>query len=204
MALLILAAVSGTGKSTVASALLQRHPERLRLSISHTTRAARPGEVDGVHYHFVDHAKFEGLIKAGGFAEWADYVGHRYGSSRAGIDAAAAVGQDLLFDIEVNGAAQLKASYPDAVSIFLLPPSWDTIVNRLKGRGTDDAAIIARRLKRGREELAAAAAFDFLVVNDDLERAVDEVERIYRTMAARATVRRPLLDAIRLEAAADV
>lgn len=201
MVLLMLAAVSGTGKSTIAKHLLDRHPA-LRLSVSHTTRKPRAGEIDGVHYHFTSPEAFAARIAEGGFAEWAEYVGHRYGTARQTIDAAREAGHDLLFDIEVQGAAQLKAAYADAVGVFLLPPSWGELAERLRRRGTDDEATIERRLARGREELAAAAGFDHLVVNDDLDRAVAEVESIYRAALARTANRLARLSALRDEAAA--
>lgn len=200
MVLLILAAVSGTGKSTIARAMLDRN-DALRLSVSHTTRKPRAGEVDGIHYHFTAPDAFDALVSADGFAEWAEYVGQRYGTARRTIDAARQGGHDLLFDIEVQGAGQLKASEPDAVSVFLLPPSWAELAERLRRRGTDDDDAIARRLARGRVELAAAATFDHLVVNDDLGRAIAEVESIYHAARARTANRLPLLSALRDEAA---
>ncbi|MCB9528746.1 MAG: guanylate kinase [bacterium] len=201
MVLLMLAAVSGTGKSTIARMLLDRQPG-LRLSVSHTTRKPREGEIDGVHYHFTAPEAFKGLVADGGFAEWAEYVGHRYGTARTTIDAARAAGHDLLFDIEVQGAGQLKGAYPQAIGVFLLPPSWDALADRLRRRGTDDDATIERRLTRGREELAGAAWFDHLVINDDLERAVAEVEGIYRSALSRTAHRMARLAALRDEAAA--
>ncbi len=200
MVLLILAAVSGTGKSTIARALLDRN-DAMRLSVSHTTRKPRKGEVDGIHYHFTPPDAFDALVTADGFAEWAEYVGQRYGTARRTIDAARQGGHDLLFDIEVQGAGQLKASEPDAVSVFLLPPSWAELAERLRQRGTDDEDAIARRLARGRDELTAAANFDHLVVNDDLGRAIDEVESIYHAARARTPNRMHLLSALRDEAA---
>lgn len=200
MVLLILAAVSGTGKSTIARALLDRNDD-LRLSVSHTTRKPRKGEVDGIHYHFTAPEAFDALITTDGLAEWAEYVGQRYGTARRTIEAARTGGHDLLFDIEVQGAGQLKASEPDAVSIFLLPPSWAELAERLRRRGTDDDATIARRLERGRAELAAAANFDYLVINDDLGRAIDEVEGIYHAARARTGNRLHHLSALRDEAA---
>ena len=183
MVLMILAAVSGTGKSTVARRLLAAAPD-LRLSVSHTTRAPRPGEQHGVHYHYVSRATFDAEVSEGVFVEWAEYADQRYGTSRRTIAAAEAAGHDLLFDVEVVGAANLKAAYPQAVSVFLLPPSWRELERRLRGRGTEAPEVIERRLARGRMELDAAPSFDHLVVNADLGRAVEAVTGIYR--AARA------------------
>lgn len=201
MVLLMLAAVSGTGKSTIAKMLLERQPA-LRLSVSHTTRKPREGEIDGVHYHFTAPEAFAAMVGDGGFAEWAEYVGHRYGTARQTIDAAREAGHDLLFDIELQGAGQLKGAYPHAIGVFLLPPSWSGLEERLRRRGTDDDATIERRLARGREELAGAAWFDHLVINDDLERAVAEVEGIYRAALSRTANRLARLAALRDEAAA--
>lgn len=201
MVLLILAAVSGTGKGTVGRALMQRCPD-LRLSVSHTTRAPRPGEAEGVHYHFTDRPTFERGIAQGAYVEWAEYVGNLYGTARKTIDDARAAGHGLLFDIEVVGAAQIARAYPaDAVSVFLLPPSWAELAERLRRRGTDDEASITRRLTRGREELAEAHRFDHLVVNDVVERAADELESIYRAAQTRTAARLDLLARLRAEAA---
>lgn len=179
MALIVLAACSGTGKSTVGRQLLDRHPN-LELSVSHTTRAPRPGEVDGVHYHFVDRATFRQHISADGFVEWAEYAGNLYGTAHTTIAAAEAAGRDLLFDVEVLGAHNLKLAYPETSTVFLLPPTWAELETRLRGRGTESTAVVARRLETGRRELAEAHTFDYLVVNDDIERAVSAVSSIYQ------------------------
>ena len=178
MILLILAAVSGTGKSTVGRLLMSRSP-RLKLSVSHTTRSPRSGEKNGVDYHFVSPAEFSKIVDDGGFAEWAEYVGNSYGTAKSTIEEARTRNIDLFFDIEIQGAAQLKAAYPDARTCFLLPPSWSSLEERLLGRGTDSHDVIKQRLERGRVELAAARDFDFLIVNDVLEDAVDELAGIY-------------------------
>ncbi len=201
MVLFILAAVSGTGKGTVGRALMARNPD-LKLSVSHTTRAPRVGEREGVEYHFTDHDAFRAGIEAGGYVEWAEYVGNLYGTSRRTIEDARAAGHGLLFDIEVKGAAQIVEAYPDeAVSVFLLPPSWAELADRLRKRGTNDEADIARRLSRGREELREARWFDHLVVNDTVERAVDELESIYRSAKTRTAGRLELLERLRAEVA---
>ncbi len=193
MTLLILAAVSGTGKSTVARVLIDRH-ESLKLSVSHTTRTRRSMEVDGTHYHFVTRDAFQSLLAQDGFAEWAEYVGNYYGTARATIEQAAERNEDLLFDIELQGVRQMKAAYPECITCFLLPPSWEEVERRLTARGTDDAQTIARRLERGRIEMASARDFDFLVLNDDLERAVDEVEQIYLGRKGESTQARSHLE----------
>lgn len=201
MVLLIFAATSGTGKSTLGRRLRARAP-RLDLSVSHTTRAPRPGEVDGTHYHFVSREAFEASRDAGGFVEWAEYAGNLYGTARATIDAARAAGRDLLFDVEIQGAAALKAAYPDeAVSVFILPPSWAEVERRLRDRGTETEARIERRLRRGIEELAVAHTFDRIIVNDDLDKAVEDVAAIYRAAQLRTAAGLEHLARIRAAAA---
>ncbi len=199
MALLILAAVSGTGKSTLGRALLARHPN-LRLSISHTTRAPRPGEQDGVHYHFTDRATFEAEIAAGRFVEWAEYAGNLYGTAHSTILGAREAGLDLLFDVEVQGAGNLKQAYPEACACFILPPSWAVVEARLRGRGTESEASLKRRLDTGRRELTVAHRFDYLVVNDDLDAAADDLTSIYRAAQLRAAQGASHLRALRQEA----
>jgi len=193
--LLILAAVSGTGKSTVARRLVDKHDD-LKLSVSHTTRAIRPNEVDGVHYHFVSISEFESLLADDGFAEWAEYVGNYYGTAKTTISAAEDRGEDLLFDIELQGVRQMKAAFPECISCFLLPPSWSEVERRLTARGTDDEKTIQRRLARGRVEMAAAEDFDFLVINDDLDVAIREVEKIYLGQTAESPAARAHLKAL--------
>ena len=202
MALLILSAVSGTGKSTVSRRLL-RTRRNLALSVSHTTRSPRPGEVDGIHYHFITKENFQERVAQGEFAEWAEYVGHFYGTSKATIADASASGLDLLFDIEIQGAALLKDAYPDAVSCFLLAPSWIELRRRLENRGTDDEAAVARRLARGRRELESAQAFDYLVVNAHLGETVAQLIQILETSKYRCADRRHLVEKLVNEAAAE-
>jgi guanylate kinase len=200
MALLILAACSGTGKSTLVKALLARHP-RLSLSVSHTTRAPRPGEEDGVAYHFITREAFEALAAQGAFVESAEYAGNLYGTSHAEVERAEREGRDLLFEVEVVGAAALKASYPHALSCFLLPPSWEVVEARLRGRGTEAEASIARRLEAGRRELARAHEFDAAVVNDDLSAALDDLSALYRATQLSMWSQRDALSRIRAQAA---
>ena len=199
MVLLILAACSGTGKGAVGARLRARYPA-LKLSVSHTTRSPRPGEVDGVHYHFVDRAAFEAVARDGGFLEWAEYAGNLYGTARSTVEAARSVGHDLLFDVEVVGAGNLRKAEPAAVSVFLLPPSWAELERRLRARGTEDEGRIQRRLATGRRELAQAASFDYVVVNDALDAAVDDLAAIYRAAKLRAAGRRRTIEALRAEA----
>jgi guanylate kinase len=174
---LVVAAPSGTGKTTVCRALVARDP-RLVFSVSHTTRARRPGEEDGRDYHFVDETEFRRMIDAGEFLEWAVYNDRLYGTSFAAIDAGLASGRDVVLEIEVQGARQVRKRRGDARLVFLLPPSWPALVTRLRGRGTDGEEEIERRLVVAKGELAAAEEFDYAVVNDELETCVRELGEI--------------------------
>lgn len=173
--LLVLAGPTAVGKGTVASYIREHNPE-IHLSVSATTRAPRPGEVDGVHYYFVDDAEFDRLIATGQLLEYA--VVHnrsRYGTPRAPLDDALAAGKTVLLEIDLQGARLVRAAEPSATLIFLLPPSWDELVERLIGRGTEGAEERARRLRTAKVELAAQHEFDHVVVNDDVAAAAAEV-----------------------------
>jgi len=196
LVLFIMAAASGTGKSTLARRLLAAEP-RLRLSVSHTTRRPRPGETDGVEYHFVDRERFAARVAEGAFAEWAEYAGNLYGTAHEEIARARETGGDLLFDVEVVGAAALKRVLPDAVSVFVLPPSMAELERRLRGRGTESEEVVARRLLAARRELDSAETFDHLVINDDVERAAEDLRAILRAAGLRTASRRALLDRLR-------
>jgi guanylate kinase len=173
--LLVLAGPTAVGKGTVAAQVAKDHPEIL-LSVSATTRPPRPGEVDGVHYHFVDDAEFDRLIADDELLEHATVHNRfRYGTPRAPIDAALAEGRTVLLEIDLQGARQVRAAEPSATLVFLLPPSWDELVHRLVGRGTEDAEERTRRLKTARVELAAQREFDYFVVNADVTQAAAEV-----------------------------
>jgi guanylate kinase len=174
---LVVAAPSGTGKTTVCRALVASDPQ-LVFSVSHTTRRQRPGEENGRDYHFVAEAEFRRMIDAGGFLEWAVYNDHLYGTSFAAIDAALAAGLDVVLEIEVQGARQVRQRRADARLVFLLPPSWEALEARLRGRGTDGEEEIARRLRVAEGELAAACDFDYAVVNDEVARCVRELASI--------------------------
>jgi guanylate kinase len=170
----VIAAPSGTGKTTVCRHILERDPH-LRLSISHTTRKPRSGEKDGAHYHFVSGEEFRELREAEGFLEHAEYGGNAYGTSWKAIEEPLDLGHDVVLEIEVQGAAQVRERRPSARLIFLLPPSLEVLEDRLRGRGTDEEAVIQRRMALVDRELAAAKIFDFAVINDDLEQAVTDV-----------------------------
>lgn len=173
--LLVLAGPTAVGKGTVAAHIRENHPE-IHLSVSATTRAPRPGEIDGVHYYFVDDAEFDRLIAEGELLEYA--VVHnksRYGTPRAPIDAALAEGRTVLLEIDLQGARQVRAAEPSATLIFLLPPTWDELVHRLVGRGTENEEERARRLRTAKVELAAQSEFDYRIVNEDVAAAAREV-----------------------------
>ena len=178
--LIVLAGPTAVGKGTVAAHIKEHHPE-IMLSVSATTRAPRPGEVEGEHYFFVDDAEFDRLVRDGELLEHATvHNHHRYGTPRAPIDAALAEGRTVLLEIDLQGARQVRAAEPSATLVFLLPPSWDELVQRLVGRGTEGDEERARRLRTAKVELAAQGEFDYRVVNDDVAHAAAEVAKIAR------------------------
>ncbi|MDX2025208.1 guanylate kinase [Microcella sp.] len=173
--LVVLAGPTAVGKGTVSTFIRENHPDVL-LSISATTRSPRPGEVDGVHYYFVDDAEFDAMIDRHDLLEWATvHNASRYGTPRPPVEAALASGRSVLLEIDLQGARQVRETMPDAVLVFLLPPSWEELVRRLVGRGTESPDEQSRRLETARVELAAQDEFDVLVVNDDVRRAAQEV-----------------------------
>ena len=177
--LYIVSAPSGAGKSTLCRILMQRLPD-LRYSVSTTTRAPREGEVDGGDYFFTDVETFTAGIQANQWAEWAEVHGNYYGTSAAFIDHERAAGHDVLLDIDVQGAAQLCVKYPDAVTIFIMPPSSAVLRQRLEQRGADTPEIIDRRMANARQEMAQRVAYQHIVVNDRLEEAVEALVAIFR------------------------
>jgi guanylate kinase len=176
---LVLSAPSGAGKTAIADALLASEPD-LRRSVSVTTRAARPGEIDGTHYHFRDQAEFDRMVAAGDLLEWARVLGHHcYGTPRSPVEQALRDGKDVVFDIDWQGHRQLHAALPhDVVGVFVLPPSLATLESRLHARSGDSAAEIARRMGLAHDEISHWGQFDYVVVNDDLARAVEAVRAI--------------------------
>jgi guanylate kinase len=175
--LIVITGPSGVGKGTLVRRLLSRNPS-LSLSVSATTRAPRPGEVDGKEYYFLDRTDFEKKIADGQLLEWAEYAGNYYGTPRGAIEAGLGEGKTILLEIELQGARQVRESFPDATRIFILPPSFGELERRLRGRGKDPEDAIARRLDRAREELNASNEFDREIVNDDLETATAAIERV--------------------------
>lgn len=177
--LIVISAPSGTGKTTLVHMLLKEFPD-LEFSVSYTTRPPRPGEVDGKDYHFVDRKTFERMIEEGDFLEWAEVYGNLYGTSRTQVLRALNEGRDVILDIDTQGALQVKKNFPEAVLIFILPPSLKELERRLRNRGTDDEETIERRLKIAREEIRRAPLYDYIVVNDVLEVAYENLRSIIR------------------------
>ena len=171
---------SGVGKGTLIRLLRERVPD-LALSVSATTRGPRPGEEDGLDYHFLSDAEFAERVERGDFVEWAEYSGRRYGTLRAELQRHLDAGHPVVLEIEVQGARQVREAMPEAVQIFIEPPDGDALRDRLVGRGTDDPAAIARRLAVAEEELAAAGEFQYRVVNDRLDAAVARLVEIVTT-----------------------
>jgi len=177
--LFLVSGPSGAGKTTLSSAALKAFPD-LKLSVSCTTRQPRGGETDGVDYEFVDAARFDAMVEGGDLAEWAEVHGHRYGTPRAPLDRAVAEGRDMLLDIDVQGAAQLRRLYPEAVAVFLMPPDRGTLESRLRGRGTDAEATVQRRLDNACREIRCAGDYDHVIVNRNRDEAIAEFQTIMR------------------------
>jgi guanylate kinase len=179
--LTVLAGPTAVGKGTVTAHVRENHPE-VWLSVSATTRRPRPGEVDGIHYHFVDDAEFDRMARDGELLEWAVVHGRaKYGTPRGPVERALAAGRPVLLEIDLHGARQVRETMPDALFVFLAPPTWDELVRRLVRRGTEDAEEREARLATARVELAAAREFDVTVLNDDVRRAADELVSLMRT-----------------------
>ncbi|MBB3190024.1 guanylate kinase [Halomonas cerina] len=197
--LFIVSAPSGAGKTSLVRELIESL-DGIRVSVSHTTRPRRAGEVDGVNYHFVDKAAFEAMVERGEFFEYARVFDNYYGTSRRAVQALLAAGQDVILEIDWQGARQVRAQLSDAVSIFILPPSREELERRLAGRGTDEHAVIARRMREAVQEMSHHDEYDYLVINDDFTTALRELQSL--VIARRLTVKRvserhgPLLAAL--------
>ena len=179
--LTVLAGPTAVGKGTVAAYVREHHPE-VWLSVSATTRRPRPGEVEGVHYHFVDDEEFDRMAREGELLEWAVVHGRaKYGTPRRPVEAALAAGRPALLEIDLQGARQVRATMPEALFVFLAPPTWDELVRRLVGRGTEDEAERTRRLETAKVEMAAEDEFDVTIVNDDVRRAAEELVSLMRS-----------------------
>lgn len=199
--LLVVSSPSGAGKTTLTRRLLKSHARQLTFSVSFTTRPMRAGEQEGVDYRFVDEGTFDDMVARGAFAEWAHVHGHRYGTARRAIEEAFAAGKDVLFDIDYQGGRQLKAAFPaESVRVFVLPPSMRVLAQRLRRRATDDPEVIRRRLAKAVDELGHYHAYEYLVLNDDLDEAFAELEGIYRAARCRWDRRSSLAEALLREA----
>jgi len=192
---LIVTAPSGGGKTTLVGRLLAAFPDLVQ-SVSYTTRAPRAGEVTGRDYHFVDAAEFDAMVARDAFAEWAEVHGQRYGTSLERVAAARAHHRGVVFVIDVQGARQIKARIPGAVGVFVLPPSLAELERRLRGRGTDPEPVIVRRLHNALGEIGHYGLFDYVVVNDDLEAATEELVAIVRAERARCATRARAAEAV--------
>lgn len=183
--LYIVSAPSGAGKTSLLKELVKQR-DNIAVCVSHTTRAPRPGEENGVHYHFVDQARFQAMINAGEFLEHAQVFDNFYGTAEASVRAQLERGQDVVLEIDWQGAEQVRRIFPEAVSIFIVPPSVDALRERLSNRGQDSDAIIERRMRDAMSELSHHQEYDFIVVNDDFATALDDLHCIMRTQSLRA------------------
>ena len=187
--LFIVSAPSGAGKTTLVRLLLEKDPG-IRVSISSTTRPPRTGENDGREYHFVDVQYFLEMVSRGDFLEWAEVHGNYYGTSRRWIEAEMTAGRDVLLEIDWQGAQQVRKAFPSAIGIFILPPSLEELKSRLSGRGTDSAETIARRIAAARDEMRHVDEFDYVIINDDLQQALDNLRSIVSATRLQYTTQR--------------
>jgi len=180
--LIVLTGPSGVGKGTLLRSLLARHPE-LYFSVSVTTRSPRPGEIDGKNYYFVSRSQFDEMVTAGELLEWAEFAGNYYGTPKRRVKEHIQQGQWVILEIELEGARQIRKNFPEALRIFIMPPSVSELENRIRGRGQDSEVAIARRLSHAQAEIAAASEFDIQIVNDDLKDALQAIEDAIFTTA---------------------
>lgn len=193
--LFVVSAPSGTGKTTVVERLVQVVPD-LSLSRSYTSRPARPGEADGVDYNFITRARFEEMVTAEDFLEWAEVFGNLYGTGRGDTERLLATGRDLVLVIDVQGARQVRQRCPDTVGVFVMPPDFATLERRLRGRSKDPEAAIQRRLQTARDEVAAFTEYEYVIVNDALDACVDRLRAIVLAERARLRAVRPAVEHI--------
>lgn len=196
--LFIVSAPSGAGKSSLISALLSRFngDDSLRLSISHTTRAPRPGEVDHVAYHFVSEDEFKALIARGAFYEYADVFGHYYGTSREIVEQWVSEGRDVLFDIDWQGARQIRRISPEARSIFIIPPSLEELRRRLNSRGQDSEEVINGRMDKALREISHYSEYDHVIINDDFDTALNELRSIILAARDETALKAPEVESL--------
>lgn len=193
--LLIVSAPSGAGKTSLVAALLKQDPN-LVVSVSHTTRGRRPREQDGINYHFVDPERFAAMVAAGEFLEHAEVFGNHYGTSSRAVDAEREAGRDVVLEIDFQGAAQVRARYPDAASVFILPPSTAELRRRLTSRGEDDPAVIQHRLDKARWEMSHYSDYDFVIVNDHFDTALEDLQGVVRAERLRLARQQQRLGAL--------
>ena len=191
----IVSAASGTGKTTLVSRLVANH-SNIRVCVSHTSRAPRGAEQNGVHYHFISAGEFERLIGEGAFLEHANVYGHYYGTSIHSLNELVAQGSNVILEIDTQGAAQVRKSLPGACSIFILLPSFAALTQRLSGRGTDSGDVIAKRLAKARDEIEQAYLFDYVVINDDLIQAETDLLHIIKAHSLRQSAQQPFIEQI--------
>ena len=178
--LFIVTAASGAGKTSLVKSILM-HDAQIKLSVSHTTRAPRVGEENGVHYHFVNETQFLNILNEGGFLESADVHGAKYGTSEVAVDSALQAGYDVILEIDWQGAAQVREIYPDSIGIFILPPSIETLEQRLNNRNQDSIEVINKRVAAAREEMSHVVEFDYVTINDNFDVALQDLMAIIRT-----------------------
>ena len=191
--LFVITAPSGTGKNTIIE-MVRKDLKELGYSISHTTRAPRKGEIDGIHYYFVGKKQFEKMIQAQEFVEWAVVYNELYGTSISSVRSAQVSGKDVLLDLDIQGARQIKKRFPDSTSIFIVPPSLQTLRERLEKRSSHDGTDIDLRMTEAVQEIRGCRDFDFLIVNDDLRQAVREVEAVIVAVKAQTKLRLPSVE----------
>ena len=193
--LFVITAPSGTGKTTIID-IIRKKIEGIGYSVSHTTRPPRTGEVNGVHYYFVTRKDFEKMIEAHEFVEWAVIYDHLYGTSMSSVESTLSSGKDLLLDLDIQGAQEIKKQFPEATLIFILPPSLEILHERLQGRSSQDDTSIGLRMGKAAEEIRKCRDYDYLVINDDLNQAAREVEAIIIAQRAKTERRFPLVQKI--------
>ena len=197
--LIVLSGFSGSGKGTIMKELMKKYSEQYALSISATTRSPRPGETDGVEYFFRTKEQFEKMIADDELIEYAKYVDNYYGTPKAYVEEQLAAGKDVILEIEIQGALKIKKKFPEAVLIFVTPPSAGELRNRLAGRGTETPEKIAARLSRAAEESKQMDDYDFILVNDEVDRCVEEMHALIQAMHARTENHKTLIEKIKEE-----